>query len=44
MPPVATVADGMVERGFMKAGFFKYIEGNLISIAEFQGGVSFRLQ
>ena len=41
-PPGATVRDGIMDRGVMKAGWFKDSEGNLVSIAEFAGGSPFR--
>jgi catechol 2,3-dioxygenase-like lactoylglutathione lyase family enzyme len=37
-PPGATVRDGIMDRGVMKAGWFRDSEGNLISIAEFSQG------
>jgi catechol 2,3-dioxygenase-like lactoylglutathione lyase family enzyme len=41
-PPDATIRDGIIDRGFMKAGWFKDSEGNLISIAEFAEGSPLR--
>lgn len=40
--PGVTVTSGIVDRGFMKVGWFKDSEGNLISIAEFAGDLPFR--
>jgi catechol 2,3-dioxygenase-like lactoylglutathione lyase family enzyme len=37
-PPGATVSDGIMNLGQVKAAWFKDSEGNLISIAEFPGG------
>jgi catechol 2,3-dioxygenase-like lactoylglutathione lyase family enzyme len=37
----ATVKDGIMDRGYMKAGWFKDTEGNLISINEFVGDLPF---
>lgn len=41
-PPGATVRDGIMDRGVMKAGWFRDSEGNLISIAEFAQGSPLR--
>ncbi len=41
-PPGATVRDGIMDRGHMKAGWFKDSEGNLISIAESAQGSPLR--
>jgi catechol 2,3-dioxygenase-like lactoylglutathione lyase family enzyme len=41
-PPGATMRDGIMDRGTMKAGWFKDSEGNLISIAEFAEGSPLR--
>jgi catechol 2,3-dioxygenase-like lactoylglutathione lyase family enzyme len=41
-PPGATVTNGIMDRGNMKAAWFTDTEGNLISIAEFSGGSPFR--
>lgn len=41
-PPGAAVRDGIIDRGAMKAGWFKDSEGNLISIAEFAQGSPLR--
>jgi catechol 2,3-dioxygenase-like lactoylglutathione lyase family enzyme len=40
-PPGATLKDGIMDRGSMKAAWFKDSEGNLISIAEFSQGSPF---
>jgi catechol 2,3-dioxygenase-like lactoylglutathione lyase family enzyme len=40
-PPGATVKNGIMDRGSMKAAWFKDSEGNLISIAEFSEGSPF---
>jgi catechol 2,3-dioxygenase-like lactoylglutathione lyase family enzyme len=40
-PPGATMKNGIMERGSMKAAWFKDTEGNLISIAEFSHGSLF---
>jgi catechol 2,3-dioxygenase-like lactoylglutathione lyase family enzyme len=37
-PPGASVSDGIMNLGQVKAAWFKDSEGNLISIAEFPGG------
>lgn len=37
-PPDATIRDGIMDRGHMKAGWFRDSEGNLISIAQFENG------
>lgn len=36
-PPGATVTDGVMDNGFVKAAWFKDSEGNLLSIAQFAG-------
>jgi catechol 2,3-dioxygenase-like lactoylglutathione lyase family enzyme len=41
-PPGATMKDGIMDRGTMKAAWFKDTEGNLISVAEFSQGSPFR--
>jgi catechol 2,3-dioxygenase-like lactoylglutathione lyase family enzyme len=41
-PPGATMKNGIMDRGSMKAAWFKDIEGNLISVAEFSQGSPFR--
>jgi catechol 2,3-dioxygenase-like lactoylglutathione lyase family enzyme len=41
-PPGATMKNGIMDRGSMKAAWFKDTEGNLISIAEFSQGSPFR--
>jgi catechol 2,3-dioxygenase-like lactoylglutathione lyase family enzyme len=41
-PPGATMKNGIMDRGNMKAAWFKDTEGNLISIAEFSQGSPFR--
>lgn len=41
-PPGATVTDGVMDRGFMKAAWVKDSEGNLLSIAQFESGTPFR--
>jgi catechol 2,3-dioxygenase-like lactoylglutathione lyase family enzyme len=41
-PPGATIRNGIMDRGSMKAAWFKDTEGNLISIAEFSQGSPFR--
>jgi len=40
-PPGATMKNGIMDRGSMKAAWFKDTEGNLISIAEFSQGSPF---
>jgi catechol 2,3-dioxygenase-like lactoylglutathione lyase family enzyme len=40
-PPGAIVKNGIMDRGSMKAAWFKDTEGNLISIAEFSQGSAF---
>ena len=40
-PPGATMKNGIMDRGSMKAAWFKDTEGNLISIAEFSQGSAF---
>jgi catechol 2,3-dioxygenase-like lactoylglutathione lyase family enzyme len=40
-PPEATMKNGIMDRGSMKAAWFKDTEGNLISIAEFSQGSPF---
>jgi catechol 2,3-dioxygenase-like lactoylglutathione lyase family enzyme len=40
-PPGATVTDGVMDNGFVKAAWFKDSEGNLLSVAEFPGGSPF---
>jgi catechol 2,3-dioxygenase-like lactoylglutathione lyase family enzyme len=40
-PPGATMKNGIMDRGSMKAAWFKDTEGNLISIAEFAQGSPF---
>jgi catechol 2,3-dioxygenase-like lactoylglutathione lyase family enzyme len=40
-PPGASMKDGIMDRGSMKAAWFKDSEGNLISIAEFRQGSPF---
>jgi catechol 2,3-dioxygenase-like lactoylglutathione lyase family enzyme len=40
-PPGATMKKGIMDRGSMKAAWFKDTEGNLISIAEFSQGSPF---
>jgi catechol 2,3-dioxygenase-like lactoylglutathione lyase family enzyme len=40
-PPGATMKNAIMDRGSMKAAWFKDTEGNLISIAEFSPGSSF---
>ncbi len=39
--PGTTMTNGIMDRGYMKAGWFKDTEGNLISINEFSGGSPF---
>jgi catechol 2,3-dioxygenase-like lactoylglutathione lyase family enzyme len=41
-PPGAMMKNGIMDRGSMKAAWFKDTEGNLISIAEFTQGSPFR--
>lgn len=41
--PGSAMRDGIMDRGFMKAGWVKDSEGNLISIAEFESGSPFAL-
>jgi catechol 2,3-dioxygenase-like lactoylglutathione lyase family enzyme len=41
-PPGASIKNGIMDRGSMKAAWFKDTEGNLISIAEFSQGSPFR--
>lgn len=41
-PPGATMRDGVMDRGVMKACWIKDSEGNLISIAQFEHGSPFR--
>jgi catechol 2,3-dioxygenase-like lactoylglutathione lyase family enzyme len=40
-PPGAAMKNGIMDRGSMKAAWFKDTEGNLISIAEFRQGSPF---
>jgi catechol 2,3-dioxygenase-like lactoylglutathione lyase family enzyme len=40
-PPGAMMKNGIIDRGSMKAAWFKDTEGNLISIAEFSQGSPF---
>jgi catechol 2,3-dioxygenase-like lactoylglutathione lyase family enzyme len=40
-PPGASMKNGTMDRGSMKAAWFKDTEGNLISIAEFSAGSPF---
>jgi catechol 2,3-dioxygenase-like lactoylglutathione lyase family enzyme len=40
-PPGATVKDGVMDAGFVKAAWFKDSEGNLLSVAEFPSGSPF---
>lgn len=40
-PPGATVTDGVMDAGFVKAAWFKDSEGNLLSVAEFPSGSPF---
>lgn len=40
-PPGATVTDGIMDLGGVKAAWFKDSEGNLFSIGEFAGGSPF---
>jgi catechol 2,3-dioxygenase-like lactoylglutathione lyase family enzyme len=40
-PPGATMKNGIMDRGNMKAAWFKDSEGNLLSIAEFSQGSAF---
>jgi catechol 2,3-dioxygenase-like lactoylglutathione lyase family enzyme len=40
-PPGATMKNGIMDRGSIKAAWFKDTEGNLISIAEFSHGSPF---
>jgi catechol 2,3-dioxygenase-like lactoylglutathione lyase family enzyme len=40
-PPGATMKNGIMDRGSMKAAWFKDTEGNLISIAKFSQGSPF---
>lgn len=40
-PPGATVNDGIMDAGFVKAAWFKDSEGNLLSVAEFPLGSPF---
>jgi catechol 2,3-dioxygenase-like lactoylglutathione lyase family enzyme len=40
-PPGATIKNGIMDRGSMKAAWFKDSEGNLVSIAEFSHGSPF---
>ncbi len=41
-PPGATVTDGIMDRGAVKAAWFKDSEGNLVSVAEFPNGAPFK--
>ena len=41
-PPGATMKNGIMDRGTMKAAWLKDTEGNLISFAEFRQGSPFR--
>ncbi len=41
-PPGASMKNGIMDRGSMKAAWFKDTEGNLISVAEFSQGSPFR--
>lgn len=41
-PPGATVQDGIVDLGTLRATWFSDSEGNLVSIAQFSGGSPFR--
>jgi hypothetical protein len=41
-PPSATVNNGIIDMGPVKAAWFKDSEGNLISLAEFPAGSPFR--
>lgn len=40
-PPGATVSDGIMDNGFVRAAWFKDSEGNLVSVAQFAGGSPF---
>ena len=40
-PPGATVTDGVMDNGFVRAAWFKDSEGNVLSVAEFAGGSPF---